>query len=226
MNTMIDEIIEPIEEPPVETVIESVLDFVIESVIESAPYGHELIANLDAPRYFRLVNGLGTQLNDRKSRFDKSDIIEQSLDIYSENHLQWVDEIGYDMIHAESGRKVEVKYEDYGITTRAGKRSAGKRKKILTFKIKNTLKNLTTHCLSEPADYYLFLDLQTIVGITYAKMEPYLRITKSGDGIECRIPIECVEVLCERGTVASAACATVNYKEEKHKLQRRLIDMV
>lgn len=221
MNTMIDEIIEPIEEPAVETVIDSVIDSGIESVIESAPYGHELIAKLDAPRYFRLVNGLGPQLNDRKSRFDKSDIIEQSLDVYSDSQLQWVDEIGYDMIHVESGRKVEVKYADYGITT-----LVGKRKKTLNFKIKNTLKNLTTHCLSEPADYYLFLDLQTIVGITYAKMEPYLRITKSGDGIECRIPVECVEVLCERGTVASDACATVNYKEEKHKLQRRLIDMV
>lgn len=224
MNTMIDEIIEPIEpieEPAVETVIESVLDSVIDSVIESAPYGHELIANLDAPRYFRLVNGLGPQLNDRKSRFDKSDIIEQSLDVYSESHLQWVDEIGYDMIHVESGRKVEVKYADHGITT-----LVGKRKKTLNFKIKNTLKNLTTHCLSEPADYYLFLDLQTIVGITYTKMEPHLRITKSGDGIECRIPFECVEVLCERGAAASDAYATVNYKEEKHKLQRRLIDMV
>ena len=204
-----------------DTVIKSIIESVIESVIEVIPYGLELIANLDVLRFFKLVNGLGRQLNDRKSRFDKSDIIEQSLDVYSESHLQWVDEIGYDMIHAESGRTVEVKYQDYGITTRAGKR-----KKTLTFKIKNTLKNLTTHCLSEPADYYLFLDLQTIVGITYTKMEPYLHITKSGDGIECKIPIECVEILCERGALASDACATVNYKEEKHKLQRRLIDMV
>ena len=205
----------------IENAEDTVIKSIIESVIEVIPYGLELIANLDVLRFFKLVNGLGRQLNDRKSRFDKSDIIEQSLDVYSESHLQWVDEIGYDMIHAESGRTVEVKYQDYGITTRAGKR-----KKTLTFKIKNTLKNLTTHCLSEPADYYLFLDLQTIVGITYAKMEPYLHITKSGDGIECKIPIECVEILCERGALASDACATVNYKEEKHKLQRHLIDMV
>lgn len=175
---------------------------------------------MDTLRYYRLVNGLGGQLNDRKSRFDKSDIIEQSLEVYSDGSLEWVDEIGYDMVDVDSNAKIEVKYEDCGLTTRAGKR-----KSTITFKIKNTLKTLTTPCLDNPADYYLFLDLRTIAGISYKDMEPYLHITKSGDGITCRIPADKVEILGEL-TDTPAPPPEVNYKKEKHALQRRIIDMM
>jgi hypothetical protein len=182
--------------------------------------GRTIVNKLDTARYYRLVNGLGGQLNDRKSRFDKSDIIEQSLEVYSAGALKWVDEIGYDMVDTETESKIEVKYEDYGVSTRTGKR-----KSTITFKIKNTLKALTTPRLENPADYYLFLDLRRIAGISYKDMEPYLKITESGDGIVCRIPADKVEILGEL-TDTPAPPPEVNYKKEKHALQRRLIDMM
>jgi hypothetical protein len=197
---------EPTPKPPMQSIGRSI--------------GRHIINKLDTARYFRLANGLGSQLNDRKSRFDKSDIIEQCLEVYSDGSLKWVDEIGHDMVDAETGAKIEVKYEDHGVTTRAGNR-----KSHVSFKIKNTLKTLTTPCLADPADYYLFLDLRTIAGISYKDMEPYLHITKSGDGIACRIPANKVEILAELADTP-APSPEVNYKKEKHMLQRRIIDMM
>jgi len=182
--------------------------------------GRTIISNLDTSRYYRLVNGLGGQLNDRKSRFDKSDIIEQSLEVYSDSKLKWVDEIGHDMVDTDTGAKIEVKYADYGLTTHKGNRKSN-----VTFKIKNTLKKLTTPCLENPADYYLFLDLRTIGGISYKDMESYLEITKSGDGIACRIPVDKIEILGEL-TDIPAPRPNVNYRNEKLLLQRKIIDMM
>ena len=39
---------------------------------DTQKYSDRILQNLDVNRYYKLVNGLGPQLNDRKSRFDKS----------------------------------------------------------------------------------------------------------------------------------------------------------
>ena len=191
-------------------------------VSDTVEYGNRILSILDTSRYFRLVNSLGSQLNDRKSRFDKSDIIEQSLDVYSNGILKWVDDIGFDLIDTEKNIKIEVKYEDKGLHT-----DTGNTKKIIKYKIKNTLKELTTSTLSDPADYYLFLDRKGMGLISYKDMEPHLHITKSGDGIECKIPIENVHVVVRDDTVKGGSSdSTVNYKQEKNNLQRKIINMI
>ena len=40
-------------------------------------YSQYIRANLDRDKFASLIASLGNQLNDRKSRFDKSDLIEQ-----------------------------------------------------------------------------------------------------------------------------------------------------
>lgn len=189
---------------------------------DTVEYGNRILSILDTSRYFRLVNSLGSQLNDRKSRFDKSDIIEQSLDVYSNGILKWVDDIGFDLVDTEKNIKIEVKYEDKGLHT-----DTGNTKKIIKYKIKNTLKELTTSTLSDPADYYLFLDRKGMGLISYKDMEPHLHITKSGDGIECKIPIENVHVVVRDDTIKGGGSdSTVNYKQEKNNLQRKIINMI
>jgi hypothetical protein len=189
---------------------------------DTVEYGNRILSILDTSRYFRLVNSLGSQLNDRKSRFDKSDIIEQSLDVYSNGILKWVDDIGFDLVDTEKNIKIEVKYEDKGLHT-----DTGNTKKIIKYKIKNTLKELTTSTLSDPADYYLFLDRKGMGLISYKDMEPHLHITKSGDGIECKIPIENVHVIVRDDTMKGGGSdSTVNYKQEKNNLQRKIINMI
>lgn len=184
-------------------------------------YSDLLKRKVDISRYYRLVNGLGPSLNDRKSRFDKSDIIEQSLEVYSDGTLKWVDQEGYDVFDTEHQLKIEVKYEDHGLFT-----LKGNRKSCIQYKIKNTLKELTTAELSNPADYYLFLELNGMALISYEEMKDYLVITKARDGIACKIPFDKLNLFSERDKNIEISEIILNYKDEKHKLQKQLLNMI
>ena len=187
---------------------------------DTQKYSDRILQHLDVNRYYKLVNGLGPQLNDRKSRFDKSDIIEQSIDIYSNGTFKWVDQEGYDLLDQEQNIKIEVKYEDHGLFT--NKRN---NKAYIQYKIKNTLKELTTPTLTNPADYYLFLELNGMALISYKDMEEYLSITKAKDGITSKIPFGKAELFSQNSNKESNELS-INYKEEKHALQRRIIDLI
>ena len=184
---------------------------------DTQKYSDRILQNLDVNRYYKLVNGLGPQLNDRKSRFDKSDIIEQSIDIYSNGTFKWVDQEGYDLLDQEHNVKIEVKYEDHGLFTKTGNN-----KGHIQYKIKNTLKELTTPTLTNPADYYLFLELNGMALISYKDMEEYLSITKAKDGITSKIPFGKAELFSQNSNKESNQLS-INYKEEKHALQLSLI---
>lgn len=187
---------------------------------ETQKYSDRILQNLDVDRYYKLVNGLGPQLNDRKSRFDKSDIIEQSIDIYSNGTFKWVDQEGYDLLDEVHNVKIEVKYEDHGLFTKTGNN-----KGYIQYKIKNTLKELTTPTLTNPADYYLFLELNGMALISYKDMEEYLSITKAKDGITSKIPFGKAELFSQNSNKESNELS-INYKKEKHALQRRIIDLI
>lgn len=183
-------------------------------------YSDRILKYLNVSRYYKLVNGLGPQLNDRKSRFDKSDIIEQSIDIYSNGTFKWVDQEGYDLFDEEQNVKIEVKYEDHGLFT-----NKGNNKGYIQYKIKNTLKELTTASLTNPADYYLFLELNGMALISYKDMEEYLSITKAKDGITSKIPFGKVELFSQNDKKELSELS-INYKDEKHLLQRKIIDLI
>ena len=187
---------------------------------ETQKYSDRILQNLDVDRYYKLVNGLGPQLNDRKSRFDKSYIIAQSIDIYSNGTFKWVDQEGYDLLDEVHNVKIEVKYEDHGLFTKTGNN-----KGYIQYKIKNTLKELTTPTLTNPADYYLFLELNGMALISYKDMEEYLSITKAKDGITSKIPFGKAELFSQNSNKESNELS-INYKKEKHALQRRIIDLI
>lgn len=187
---------------------------------DTQKYSDRILQHLDVNRYYKLVNGMGPQLNDRKSRFDKSDIIEQSIDIYSNGTFKWVDQEGYDLLDEVHNVKIEVKYEDHGLFTKTGNN-----KGYIQYKIKNTLKELTTPTLTNPADYYLFLELNGMALISYKDMEEYLSITKAKDGITSKIPFGKAELFSQNSNKESNELS-INYKEEKHALQRRIIDLI
>tara|TARA_B100000029_G_C17257664_1_gene845158 strand:- start:69 stop:278 length:210 start_codon:yes stop_codon:yes gene_type:complete len=47
--------------------------------------------------FFSLVEMVGADLDDRKNRFDKSDLLEQALQEHThDDSIQWVDKIGWD----------------------------------------------------------------------------------------------------------------------------------
>ena len=46
--------------------------------------------NVDWNKYVTLVDTIGDELDERKLRFDKSDLLERSLELFSNNELVYV----------------------------------------------------------------------------------------------------------------------------------------
>ena len=85
-------------------------------------YYLDLKEDISISDYVNLVYALGSQLNDRKDRFDKSDIIEQSLETYSNGRLKYVDLIGVDHVDTKYNYNIEFKYVADGIFTKKKKK--------------------------------------------------------------------------------------------------------
>ena len=102
--------------------------------METKVYAKTLNDIIDANRYSKLIASLGNQLNDRKDRFDKADIIEQSLEVYTNGRLEWVDDIGRDHHDTATGLDLEFKYMANGLFTKTGKPKA-----TIKVKLKNSL---------------------------------------------------------------------------------------
>ena len=54
--------------------------------------------NIDWNKYVTLVDTIGDELDERKLRFDKSDLLERSLELFSNNELVYVNLEGVDHI--------------------------------------------------------------------------------------------------------------------------------
>jgi hypothetical protein len=202
------------------TLFETTMELSNKEKTNTQEYSCRILQYLDVDRFYKLVNSLGPQLNGRKDRFDKSDIIEQSIDVFSNGKFKYVDQEGYDLIDEELNVKIEVKYEDHGLITKTGKK-----KRHINSRIKNTLKELTTPTLSNPADYYLFLEKNGMALISYKDMEEHLFITKAKDCIVSKIPFGKAELFSQNDKKEINELS-INYKKEKHALQRRIIDLI
>ena len=98
-------------------------------------YAKELRGIFDRNAYSTLIAQVGDQLNDRKDRFDKSDIIEQAVAVYSGDRLIWVDLIGRDHVDPTRQFDLEFKYVSNGLFTKVQKLP----KEFVTVKLKNNL---------------------------------------------------------------------------------------
>ena len=58
--------------------------------------------NVDWNKYVTLVDTIGDELDERKLRFDKSDLLERSLELFSNNELVYVNLEGVDHIGPEA----------------------------------------------------------------------------------------------------------------------------
>lgn len=182
-------------------------------------YALELRNVLDYARYSRLVASLGNSLNDRKDRFDKSDIIEQSIDVYSDGRLVWVDDIGRD--HRDSIRDLdlEFKFANNSIFT-----ATGNKKKLVKVKLKNSLGKNKGTTVEHPADYYMIGQADAIGIISWEDISPYLVAVP--DGIEAHVPFDKLELIFSPIDVMLTEAKDVDYKERKAKMQRALIESV
>lgn len=182
-------------------------------------YALDLGSVIDANRYTRLIVSLGSQLNDRKDRFDKADIIEQSLEVYSNSRLTWIDDVGRDHYDNVTGFDLEFKYMSSGLFTKKGKP-----KSVVKVKLKNSLGANKGVTIENPADYYLLGQEDAIAIISSDDVKPFL--VSVPDGIEAHIPFESLEFIFQPSDVSVDTLVEVSYKQEKRAMQRKLIESI
>ena len=182
-------------------------------------YAQDLKLSIDANRYTKLIVSLGPQLNDRKDRFDKADIIEQSLEVYSNDRLTWVDDIGRDHYDNVTGFDLEFKYMSNGLFTKTGKPKA-----VVKVKLKNSLGTNKGTTIENPADYYLLGQENAIAIISSEDVKPFL--VSVPDGIEAHIPFEQLQFVFRPEDVVVDTLVEVSYKQEKRAMQRKLIESI
>lgn len=183
-------------------------------------YASTLNKALNKTAYATLIESLGTTLNDRKDRFDKSDIIEQSLEVYTNGRLKWVDDIGRDHHDTETGYDLEFKYVADGLFTKKGKTA----KKVVKVKLKNSLGANKGTTISDPADFYMIGQQDAIAIISFKEVEPFL--VGVADGIEAHIPFEELTFMFKPNDVTVQQTVELNYKQIKADAQRKLIEGV
>ena len=128
-------------------------------------YAKELRGIFNRNAYSTLIAQVGTQLNDRKDRFDKSDIIEQAVAVYSNDRLAWVDLIGRDHVDTKTGFDLEFKYVSNGLFTKVQKLP----KEFVTVKLKNSLGVHKGTTIDHPADFYM-IGQQDAIAIISCKL--------------------------------------------------------
>lgn len=182
-------------------------------------YAQDLRSAIDRNRYATLIEKIGTQLNDRKDRFDKSDIIEQSIEIYSNHRLVWVDDIGRDHHDQKLNLDLEFKYVSNGLYT-----SKKKPKSVVKVKLKNSLGANKGALISNPADYYMIGQQDAIAIISWQEIEPYLVAVP--DGIEAHVPFNQLTFVFKPEDVTVSKSTLIEYKKAKAEMQRQVIESV
>lgn len=186
--------------------------------MKTIDYAKDLRAAINFKDYSSLVFNLGTQLNDRKDRFDKSDIIEQSIEVYSDDRLKYVDGIGRDHTDKDTGLDLEFKYAADSMFTKKGKAP----KKVVKVKLKNSLgKNKGTE-ISDPADYYMIGQQDAIAIISFEEVKPFL--IGVPDGIEAHIPFDELTFVFTPSDIIETPAIELDYKTVKLAAQRKIIE--
>ena len=92
--------------------------------------------HIDWNAFFDLVRDVGDQLDERKNRFDKSDVLEMALEEYSDGEIKWVDDIGCDHEILTPDETLEMKTQKGCLYTPKRKQRKTRTKNI---KLTNTL---------------------------------------------------------------------------------------
>jgi hypothetical protein len=106
--------------------------------------------------FFSLVHAIGKDLNGRKYRFIKSDLLEMAIEAYGKGAIKWIDGEGWD--HELDGHvKLEMKYSTGALYTATSRLKSH----VKEIKMQNTLGGGKTRTLEDTFDYLLLADLRS-----------------------------------------------------------------
>jgi len=185
--------------------------------MKTQEYAHEIKQALNINNYANLVRALGSQLNSRKDRFDKSDIIEQCFEVYSNGRFKYVDLEGRDHVDTKYNYDLEFKYISNGLFTKAKKE-----KTVVKVKLKNSLGKNKGTTIENPANYYVFGQEDAMAIINWTELQNYLVAVP--DGIEAHVPFDRLSFVFKPDEIIVNNGLQIDYKLEKRKAQLRIIE--
>jgi len=176
--------------------------------------------DVDWRRFFTLVEGVGTDLDKHKNRFDKADIFEQALEEYSQKKYRWDDEIGYDHFFLPTQEKFEVKSQKHVLYSEKGT----PKERTKEIKLTNTLGDSSNRIFPRRFDYLMTLDTGSAqsysVGIVkWEIVNKYVKHT--GDGWSVQIPRSEIIFLCQPSDIklSQSSRPIINYSHQKKQMQ-------
>jgi len=151
--------------------------------------------NVDWNKYVTLVDQIGNELNERKLRFDKSDLFEKALELFSDQNLQYVNQEGVDHIGPE-GVTIEMKYTDGSLFTAKKKQP---KKYVAELQLMNSRGSSEGRTLPDSyAEFLLICDRNAVAIISKMDLLPY--VTDAGDGLKTsKLPSSAVEYVFKPG---------------------------
>ena len=176
--------------------------------------------NVDWNKYVSLVRTIGDELNERKLRFDKSDLLERSLELFSNGDLVYVNLEGVDHI-GPKGCMIEMKFTEGSLFTRKTKK---KKEHVSDLQLMNSRGSSAGRTLpSSYADFLLIADVDSVAVIAKEDLLPY--VVDAGDGLKTsKLPSNLVQYVFVPGQYKSQDLAeSVSYKDAKMKMQREFL---
>jgi hypothetical protein len=173
--------------------------------------------NIDWNKYVSLVKAIGDELNERKLRFDKSDLLERSLELFSNQELAYVNLEGVDHI-GPNGTMIEMKFTEGSLFTRKTKK---KKKFVSDLQLMNSRGSSEGRTLPGGyADFLLICDTDSAAII--AKEDLIQFVVDAGDGLKTsKMPSNMVQYVFVPGEYKPQDLAeSVSYKDAKMKMQR------
>lgn len=179
--------------------------------------------NVDWPAMFNMLAALGSTLNGRKDRFDKAEIIEKGLDVFSDGKLSHIDSIGADHYISELGVRVEVKFVSNNLYTKI----TNVPKKFSNAKLTNTMGSSDGRSLDKTFDYLLLLETRGAAMISHQDLCEFT--TSNGDGLHARIPCEVLTVIqtpddLKRYSASFISVSCASYKTEKEAAINKFLE--
>jgi len=187
--------------------------------VDQEDYRDTLKRDINPDFHASVVCSLEDQLDDYKSRFDKSDIIEAGIERASGGRLRWIDEVGRDHHDEKLDVYIEVKTKKELLFTHA----TGKQR-TPSVKLKNSQGTNTTE-LKLQSDFYLLAQQDAMAVISRDRIEPYCKHQGDGDKAE-NIAVEDLSYVFQPDDVTNVVNVDVDYKQLKRQAQRKLIDAV
>ena len=179
-----------------------------------------LRSNIEWSRFCTLVSTVGDELNERKLRFDKSDLFEKSLEKFSNGQMRYINVEGIDHVLPDS-TTVEMKYtQDCLFTSKTQKQ----KKHVSDLQLMNSRGSSEGRDLPESyADFLLICDNNSAAVIDKQTLTKYC--ISAGDGLKTsKLPSSIITYVFLPSDIQIQNVEVESYKEAKIKMQEQFLD--